>query len=148
MQKGKSIGSKTGYLQEPLRGCRLEHISNSGGWRWAKGWKPGKMRVYYYSSWIFWLLYHPHTTSQQLTLGRSGEAHSMEKLKIKALDFGIPDKAETSEAWFWKQELSESLSTEGWECELCYSPCTSVSHTQVRSILLLPIRQEVEEAIG
>ena len=62
MQKGKPIRGKTHYLQEPLRGCRLEYLSNSGPWtekkKKRKEKKTGDQEESLLLQWLnLWILY-------------------------------------------------------------------------------------------
>lgn len=140
MQKGKPTGSKTGYLQGPLLGYRPEDTSTSGGWGYVNGRSGGKLKVCCDSGWIFWLLQHPHTARQKLTLCWSPEVHSVEKLKIRnprfwdpkqnrsqwglGLQTGIKRKSEHwwMRVWAHLHSLYPRLSHSG----VCYPSCSQL----------------------
>lgn len=98
MQKGKPIRSKV-TSKSPWQAPDLRRLVTVGRESMQKRGKGDKMKVYYYSGWIFWLLQHPHTARQQLTLGRSVEVHSLEKLKIR--NPRISDPRQSRRQWSW-----------------------------------------------
>lgn len=128
MQKGKPIGSKV-TSKSPWQATDLRILVAVGRGSMQKGGKGDKMKVYYYSGWMFWLLQHSHTARQPLTLGRSVEVHSSETLKISkprisdprqsrsqwslGLKTGIKWKSEHWRVRVWAQLLSLYFSLAG-----------------------------------
>ena len=95
-----------------------------------KGGKQGnKMKVCYYNFGSSDSAPSP-TARQQLNLGRSLEAHSLEKLRIRSPRFWDPRWSRSQRGLGLKtEELNESLGNEWWECAQLLSLHPSLSQS-------------------
>lgn len=115
MQKGKPIGSKV-TSKSPWQATDLRILVTVGRGSMQKGGKGDKMKVYYYTGWMFWLLQHPHTARQPLTLGRSMEVHSLEKLKIR--NPRISDPRQSRSQWSLGLKTGIKWNSEHWRMRI------------------------------